>query len=125
MREAWPARFVLDSLNTTQVRAVFKKDPTSEVGSGLVFRRLHEKMLIGAPLVAIQTRAIVNDSGLPDLEINDKEKRITFDWKQMFTQLLGEEHVFNVISRQGLGWDLDPEGASRNIHEAHRKIARK
>lgn len=43
----------------------------------------------------------------------------------MFTQLLGEEHVYNTISKQGLGWHLDPENASASIHETHRRIARR
>ena len=105
--------------------AGFQLDSTNRSLAKDVFRRLREKQLVGAPLVMIQTRRVVNDTGLPVLEIDQAAQTIAIDWKGMFTQLLGEEHVFNTISSQGLGWRLDPRAALANVHEAHRRIARK
>ena len=119
-----PARLMLDRVDHRS-SATFKVTNSGGAGKDIVLRRFREKALIGAPVVAIQTRGVINDSGLPDLHINDEDKTITFDWKGMFTQLLGEEHVFNEISSQNLGCHLKPKAASRNLHETHRKMASK
>lgn len=43
----------------------------------------------------------------------------------MLDQLLGEEHVFNTILSQRLGWHLDPGKGTPDLLETHRKLARR
>ena len=43
----------------------------------------------------------------------------------MLDQLMGEEHVFNTILAQRLGWYLDPGQGTVNLLETHRKLARR
>ena len=122
----WPhAWLVYRGLNADQSVATFMPDPRNQMGSVHVFKRLQLKALVSVPPVMIQRGPVINDSGLPGLHINDQKDEITFDWKGMFTRLLGEEHVFNIVSAQKLAWKLDPLGAELDIQEAHRKIARK
>ena len=117
-------RFTLDHFSDDLTRAFFKcaEDNTRE---GLVFRRLHEKQLVRAPIFSIQVREVVNDTGLPELQIDDGKEEISFDWRGMLDQLMGEEHVFNTILSQRLGWHLESEGDHPNILETHRKLARR
>lgn len=115
--------FTLDRFSDNQTRAFLKcrrfDDPIS------LFRRLHEKQLVGAPVFSIQVRDIVNDTGLPDLHIDDEKGEVSFNWTGMLDQLLGEEHVFNTILLQRLGWHLDPGEDTPNLLETHRKLARR
>ncbi len=116
--------FTLDRFSADQTRAFFKCDYYS-VSQNMVFRRLHEKQLVGAPVFSIQVHEVVNDTGLPDLQIDDEKEEVSFDWKGMLDQLLGEEHVFNTILSQRLGWHLDPGEDTPNLLETHRKLARR
>ena len=118
-------RFKYHPFSRNPDRVIFRLATNSMSLAKDVFRRFREKLLVGAPLAMIQTRRLVNDTGLPGLEIDEVSQIIAFDWKGMFTQLLGEEHVFNTLTSQGLGWRLDPRAALANIHETHRRIARK
>lgn len=43
----------------------------------------------------------------------------------MLDQLLGEEHVFNTILSQRVGWHLDPGKGTPDLLETHRKLARR
>lgn len=90
-----------------------------------MFRQLHEKQLVGAPLFSVQVRKIVNDTGLPEISIDDEKEEVSFNWKGMLDQLLGEEHVFNTILSQRLGWHLDPREDAPNLLETHRRLARR
>ena len=116
--------FTLDRLSADQTRAFFKCG-YYRLEQQTVFRRLHEKQLVGAPVFSIQIREVVNDSGLPDLRIDEGNQEVSFDWKGMLDQLLGEEHVFNTILSQRLGWHLDPGEDTPNLLETHRKLARR
>lgn len=116
--------FILDRFSDDQTRAFFKCGKYN-APKELVFRRLHEKQLVGAPALSIQVREVVNDTGLPNLEIDDGKEEISFDWKGMLDQLLGEEHVFNTILSQRLGWHLDPGEDTPKLLETHRKLARR
>lgn len=116
--------FTLDRFSDDQTRAYFKCEKY-EAPKAMVFRRLHEKQLVGAPVLSIQVCELVNDTGLPDLKIDDEKKEISFDWKGMLDQLLGEEHVFNTILSQRLGWHLDSEEDVPDLLETHRKLARR
>lgn len=116
--------FTLERVSDDQTRAFFKCGECS-TGKEVVFRRLHEKQLVGAPVFAIQVRAVVNDTGLPDLQIDDEKEEISFDWRGMLDQLMGEEHVFRTILSQRLGWHLDPGDEIPNLQETHRKLARR
>ena len=91
----------------------------------LLFRRLHEKQLVGAPVFSVQVREVVNDTGLPDLQIDAEKGEVSFDWKGMLDQLMGEEHIFNTILSQRLGWHLNPGDDQSNLLEMHRKLARR
>lgn len=119
-----PPRFTLDRFSDDHTRAFFKCGEYN-APSGRVFRRLHEKQLVGAPVFSIQVREVVNDTGLPDLQIDDENEEISFDWRGMLDQLMGEEHVFNTILSQRLGWHLDTGEETSNILETHRKLARR
>lgn len=116
--------FTFDGFSKDKTRALFKfahlKHPKETV-----FRRLHEKQLVGSPVFSIQVREVVNDTGVPDLQIDDEKKEISFHWKEMFDQLLGEEHVFNTILSQRLGWHLDPGEETPDLLDTHRKLARR
>ena len=116
--------FILDRFSDDQTRAFFKCGKYN-APKELVFRRLHEKQLVGAPALSIQVREVVNDTGLPNLQIDDGKREISFDWKGMLDQLLGEEHVFNNILSQRLGWHLDPGEDTPRLLETHRKLARR
>lgn len=116
--------FALDRFSDDQTRAFFKSENYGILGE-TVFRRLHEKQLVGAPVFSIQVREVVNDTGLPNLQIDDEKKEISFDWKGMLDQLMGEEHVFNTILSQRLGWYLDAGEDQSNLLEIHRKLARR
>ena len=116
--------FTLDRFSADQTRAFFKCD-YYRVSPKMVFRRLHEKQLVGAPVFFIQVREVVNDTGLPDLQIDDEKEEVSFDWKDMLDQLLGEEHVFNTILSQRLGWHLDPGEDRPDLLETHRRLARR
>lgn len=121
-----PARFTLDRFSDDHTRAFFKCESGEyNAPNYIVFRRLHEKQLVGAPVFLIQVREVVNDTGLPDLQIDDENKEISFDWRGMLDQLMGEEHVFNTILSQRLGWHLDTGEDTPNILETHRKLARR
>ena len=76
-------RLTFDHFSDDQTRAFFK----GEDSTGSLFRRLHEKQLVGAPLLSIQVREVVNDTGLPELQIDDEKKEISFNWKDMLDQL--------------------------------------
>ena len=119
-----PPCFTLDRFSDDHARAIFKcadyKAPQE-----IVFRRLHEKQLVGAPVFSIQVRKVVNDTGLPSLQINDENEEISIDWRGMLDQLMGEEHVFNTIFTQRLGWHLNYRHDTVNLLEAHRKLARR
>lgn len=114
--------FTLDRFSDDQARAFFK---CGKARKEMVFRRLHEKQLVGSPVFSIQVREVVNDTGLPNLYIDDEKEEISVDWKGMLDQLLGEEHVFNTILSQRLGWHLDPGEDTPNLLETHRKLARR
>ena len=121
-----PPRFTLDRFSDDHTRAFFKcKEYTAP--EEMVFRRLHEKQLVGAPAFSIQIREVVNDTGLPDLQIDDANEEISFSWIGMLDQLMGEEHVFNTNLSQRLGWHLDPGGDDETPHllTTHRKLARR
>ena len=119
-----PPCFTLDRFSDDHARAIFKcadyKAPQE-----IVFRRLHEKQLVGAPVFSIQVCKVVNDTGLPSLQIDDEKEEIAIDWRGMLDQLMGEEHVFNTILTQRLGWHLDYRHDTVNLLEAHRKLARR
>ena len=119
-----PPCFTLDRLSDDHTRAIFKC-ADYKVPQEIVFRRLHEKQLVGAPVFSIQVREVVNDTGLPSLQINDENEEISFDWRGMLDQLMGEEHVFNTILAQRLGWRLDSGHDTVNLLETHRKLARR
>lgn len=108
---------------------VFFKCGEDELDRKLLFRRLHEKQLVGASVFSIQVSEVVNDTGLPDLQIDDEKNEVSFDWKGMLDRLMGEEHVFNTILSQRLGWRLKNAGANlpdlQDLQEAHRKLARR
>lgn len=114
----------LDRFSDDQTRAFFKCG-RNRIPQGLLFRRFHEKQLVGAPVFSIQVREVVNDTGLPNLQIDDEKEEISFDWKCMLDQLIGEEHVFNTILAQRLGWHLDPGEDFPNLLDTHRKLARR
>ncbi|CAD6585001.1 MAG: hypothetical protein ASARMPREDX12_001881 [Alectoria sarmentosa] len=114
----------LDRFSDDQTRAFFKCG-RNRIPQGLLFRRFHEKQLVGAPVFSIQVREVVNDTGLPNLQIDDEQEEISFSWKGMLDQLMGEEHVFNTILAQRLGWHLDPGEDFPNLLETHRKLARR
>lgn len=116
--------FTLDRFSDDHTRAFFKPGENSSE-EGFLFRRLHEKQLVGDPIFSIQVREVVNDTGLPELQIDDDEDEISFDWRGMLDQLMGEEHVFNTILSQRLGWYLEPGDDAVNILETHRKLARR
>ena len=81
--------FVLDRFSDDQTQAFLKYKKFKDlVPTEIVFRRLHEKQLVGAPLFSIQFREVVNDTGLPELHIDDQKEEISFDWKVMLDQLL-------------------------------------
>ena len=118
--------FTLDRFSGDQTKAFFKcKEYRTRAWREMVFRRLHEKQLVGAPLFSVQVRKVVNDTGLPELHIDDEKEEVSFNWKGMLDQLLGEEHVFNTILSQRLGWHLDPREDAPNLLETHRKPARR
>lgn len=82
----------LDHFSDDQTRVFFK----DENSTGSLFRRLHEKQLVGAPLLSIQVREVVNDTGLPELQIDDEKEEISFNWKGMLDQLfvrISEVHI--------------------------------
>ena len=110
-----PPRFTLDRVSDDHTRAFFKCQE-STAPKAMVFRRLHEKQIVGAPAFSIQIREVVNDTGLPDLQIDDSNEEISFSWIGMLDQLMGEEHVFNTILSQRLGWHLDPGGDNEAPH---------
>lgn len=120
-----PPRFTLDRFSDDHSRAFFKYKKYKP-DQATVFRRLHEKQLVGAPAFSIQIREVVNDTGLPDLQIDDSNQEISFSWIGMLDQLMGEEHVFNTILSQRLGWHLDL-GDDETLHllTTHRKLARR
>ena len=76
-------------------------------------------------MFSIQVREVANDTGLPNLQIDGKEDGISFDWKGMLDQIMGEEHIFNTILAQRLGWHLYPGEDFPNLLETHRKLARR
>ncbi|CAF9920694.1 hypothetical protein IMSHALPRED_004977 [Imshaugia aleurites] len=118
-------RFVLDRFSDDQTRAFLKwEKSTDERSKSIVFRRLHEKQVVGSSVFSIQVREVVNDTGLPELHIDDQKEEVFFDWKGMLDQLLGEEHVFNTVLSQRLGWRLDPKDTLKLL-ETHRKLARR
>ncbi|CAG9997169.1 unnamed protein product [Clonostachys byssicola] len=49
----------------------------------------------------IKLRGIVNDTELPDLEVDYEAHEVSFDWKHMFTKLLSEESLVNQM-QEGL-----------------------
>ena len=116
--------FTLDRFSDDHSRA-FYKCCEYQAPIGTIFRRIHEKQLVGAPVFSIQVRQVVNDTGLPDLQIDDENQEVSFDWRGMLDQLMGEEHVFDTILSQRLGWRLDPGEDTPNILETHRKLARR
>ena len=124
MYDHQPARFTLDRFSDDHTRAFFKCEEYI-APKEIVFRRLHEKQLVGGPVFSIQVREVVNDTGLPNLQIDDENEEISFDWRGMLDQLMGEEHVFNTILSQRLGWHLDTGEDTPNILETHRKLARR
>ena len=120
-----PPRFTLDRVSDDHTRAFFKCQE-SAAPKAMVFRRLHEKQVVGAPIFSIQMREVVNDTGLPDLQIDDSNEEISFSWIGMLDQLMGEEHVFNTILSQRLGWHLDPgDNETPHLLTTHRKLARR
>ena len=128
-----PPRFTLDRFSDDHTRAFFKCEYYT-AGKATIFRRLHEKQLVGAPAFSIQIREVVNDTGLPNLQIDDFNEEISFSWIGMLDQLMGEEHVFNTILAQRLGWHLDygndeplnpGDDEPINILTTHRKLARR
>lgn len=116
--------FTLDRLSDDQTRAFFKYGKL-RASKELVFRRLHEKQLVGAPVFSIQVREVVNDTGLPDLLIDDEKDEISFNWRSMLDQLMGEEHVYNTILSQRLGLYLDSGEDTSDFAQTHRKLARR
>ena len=121
-----PPCFTLDRCSDDYTRAFFKCQEYT-APKAMVFRRLHEKQVVGAPAFSIQIREVVNDTGLPDLQIDDSNEEISFSWIGMLDQLMGEEHVFNTILSQRLGWHLDPGDDDETSHllTTHRKLARR
>lgn len=57
----------------------------------LIFRRLWERTLLGDPPIGIKVCQATNDTPLPDLRIDQQLQTLSFCWRGMFTQLLGEE----------------------------------
>ena len=121
--------FALDRMSNENSSAIFSlsSEYTSPDAprSRSVPKYLHKVMLAGLPLISIIIRGIVNDTGVPDLMIHSEEGEISFDWRGMFTQLLGEEHVFNMALSRGLGWPLCPRYPVPGDHTKHRRIARR
>ena len=117
-------RFTFDRFSDDQTRAYFKHGEY-KAGGGYVFRRIFEKQLVGDPIFSIQIREVVNDTGLPGLQIDEEKGEISFDWRGMLDRLLGEEHVFHTILSQRLGWHLDSGEETPNLLETHRKLARR
>ena len=117
--------FTLDHFSDDQTRVFFKCRGYTAL-KATVFRRLHEEQLIGDPILSIQVRAVVNDTGLPDILLDDKKEEISFDWKGMLDQLMGEEHVFNTIVSQRLGWHLENDWRKPlSILQTLRRLARR
>lgn len=83
------ACFVLDRFSDDQTKAFLKCEKyTKDTSKEMVFRRLHEKQVVGSPLFSIQVREVVNDTGLPELHVDEQKEEISFDWKGMLDQLL-------------------------------------
>ncbi len=118
------ACFTLDRFSDDQIRTIFKCGEDS-AGREFWFRRLHEKQLVNTRIFLVQVRKVVNDTRLPELQIEDENQEISFDWRGMLDQLMGEEHVFNTILSQRLGWHLGPGEDNPNLLEMHRKLARR
>ena len=116
--------FTLDRFSDDQTRAFFKYGQ-GQIAKEVLYRRLHEKHLVGSPVFSIQIGKVVNDTGLPELQIDDDKEEISFEWRGMLDRLMGEEHVFNTILSQRLGWHLELEEKEADILETHRKLARR
>ena len=92
-------RFVLDRFSDDQTRAFLKwEKSTDERSKSIVFRRLHEKQVVGSSVFSIQVREVVNDTGLPELHIDDQKEEVFFDWKGMLDQLL--VRIFGTLLNQ-------------------------
>ena len=75
-------------------RAIFVLDElldNTERRDDLIFRRFWERALLGDPPLSIKVCHAINDTPLPDLQIDQRLKTLSFCWREMFTQLLGEE----------------------------------
>ena len=116
--------FTLDRFSDDQTRAFFKYED-GQFPSEIIYRRLHEKHLVGSPVFSIQVRDVVNDTGLPELQIDDDKEEISFEWMGMLDRLMGEEHIFNTILSQRLGWHFELETEYPDILDTHRKLARR
>ena len=116
--------FTLDRFSDDQTRAFFKFGE-GRIPEHIVYRRLHEKHLVGSPVFAIQICGVVNDTALPELQIDDDNGEISFEWRGMLDRLMGEEHVFNTILSQRLGWHLELEKKEPDILMTHRRLARR
>lgn len=74
-------------------KAIFSIDepPINSTRRDLIFRRLHERTLLGDPPLVIEVYHATNDTPLPNLRIDQHLRTLSFCWRGMFTQLLGEE----------------------------------
>lgn len=63
----------------------------------LLFRGLRELKLHDSLLFTIDVGSVVNDTGLPDLQIDVEQQEISYNWIGMFTRLFGEEKAAKSI----------------------------
>ena len=120
-----PQTFILDRVSKDKSRAILKVAEHCRAGSSNVFRRIHEKMLVGLPLFFTQMLTVVNDTGIPDLQIHDDAHEISFDWRGMVTQILGEEHVYDTAVAKHLRSLNTEEELSLEALLDHRIAARR
>lgn len=75
-------------------RAIFALDElldNTERRDDLIFRLLWERGLSGDLPLSIKVCHAINHTPLPDLQIDQQLKTLSFCWREMFIQLLGEE----------------------------------
>ncbi|CAH0022107.1 unnamed protein product [Clonostachys rhizophaga] len=79
--------------STADLETAWRIDMQRYIGSS------HARIEITPHIVKL--RGIVNDTELPDLEVDYEAHEVSFDWKHMFTKLLSEENSVNQM-QEGL-----------------------
>ena len=102
--------FAFDRFANEGKTAVFRIEDCAEEYMSEIMRRvsycIDAESTIESPGHLVCFRGVVNDTEVPDLAIDARSREVSFDWRAMFSHLLGEQKLNDHFLEQNVGTSI-------------------